>query len=177
MAREKRAGECRDTNQMCRTWAKFYCQGRFAAYMRRTCPKSCKFCTESPAKCEDAARFATRCPNWARFYCTSHKTFMTKNCPKSCQFCTAECSDKAQYADRCPGWAARYCTEPRFESFMTENCPKTCDKCGGEAGSTTVEASATTAGASGGCRCGVKKTRKIIGGSETEVRQDYKITC
>jgi len=74
---------CIDRYRSCSYWSRYYCTGRFEAFMTRYCPRSCNKCG-----CSDNARYATRCPYWARYYCTGrYESFMTRYCAKSCNKC------------------------------------------------------------------------------------------
>merc|ERR1711935_1325928 len=47
------------------------------------------WCMQDPSQCQDSSQYASNCPGWATWACSSHASFMETNCKQSCGLCQA----------------------------------------------------------------------------------------
>ena len=133
-------GCCSDSDANCPVWAaQGYCEGDNAAYMEKTCEKSCKYCENN---CTNTDFYDDQCDYWVNSgYCESneHVGFMKQNCGKACccrgwdQLCKCElpCVDHEDHRDMCPQWAdiGDFCYHPTYGPWMMATCKKSCKNC------------------------------------------------
>ncbi|XP_065067993.1 uncharacterized protein LOC135693432 isoform X3 [Rhopilema esculentum] len=101
------ADACIDTIHYCQFYIKKqYCNHpKFGEYMKRNCPRSCKFCEPG---------VATQPP-------------LVTRPPVTAPFTTPDCMDTIHF---CKWYKSKgYCKDERFVDYMTKNCPKTCEIC------------------------------------------------
>jgi len=123
---------CTDSNSSCSYWAGIgECQ-RNAAYMLKSCCKSCKgsttvTTTASPPTTESSCRDKNVfCSSWASSgECQRNPTYMLQSCCSSCR--RPNCKDDHS---SCSAWSSNgYCSSSRYITYMSKYCKLSCNKC------------------------------------------------